>query len=148
MHILISACLLGINCKYNGGNNLTKGIVESLSENHNLIPVCPESLGGLKSPRLPSELRNGAVYSKDGTDVTDYFLTGAEKVLYIAKKNNAKAAILKANSPSCGYGKIYDGTFSGNLIDGNGVTAGILAENGIKIYNENNWTELIDGQKG
>lgn len=143
--ILVSACLLGKNCKYNGGNNYNSEI-EALASKYNLIPVCPEQLGGLSTPRLPAEIQQGGgkdvlcgrakVVRKDGADVSEQFIEGAKEVLNTAKQKNVKLAILKSKSPSCGKGNIYDGTFSGNLIKGNGVTTDILEENGIKVLTE------------
>jgi len=100
------------------------------------IPVCPEQLGGLTTPRLPSEIRNGRVFSSEGRDVTPEFEKGAAAVLQIAKEYGCTKAILKARSPSCGKGQIYDGTFSGKLVDGNGKTTALLLENGIEVITE------------
>lgn len=143
--ILVSACLLGTNCKYTGGNNYNKEIAKLLSK-YNLIPVCPEQLGGLSTPRLPAEIEDGdgkdvlegkaKVIREDGDNVSDQFIKGAREALNIAQLMNVKIAILKAKSPSCGKGKIYDGTFSGNLKSGNGVTAHIFEENNIKVISE------------
>lgn len=135
-NVLISACLLGVNCKYNGNNNYIE-VVEKLKEKYNLIPVCSEVFGGLTTPRVPSERLNGKVINKEGEDVTLQFVKGSEEVLKLAKFYNVKLAILKEKSPSCGFGKIYDGTFSNTLIDGNGVTAELLIKNGIKVIGEN-----------
>ena len=112
--IIISACLMGENCKYNGKNNIID--ISQLKECFELIPVCPECFGGLPIPREPAEMKNGRVYQKNGNDVTDEFIYGAEQTLYIAEEKNCVAALLKENSPSCGYGNIYDGSFSGKLI--------------------------------
>lgn len=139
--ILVSACLLGENCKYSGGNNKNDEVI-TLADSFELIPVCPECFGGLTTPRLPSEIRNGRVYAKDGEDVTDAFVSGAEQTLYIAKETNTPCAVLKENSPSCGFGKIYDGTFSGNKIDGNGITAQLLFDNEIQIFGESQIKKL------
>lgn len=140
--ILVSACLLGENCKYNGKNNKCSTVI-ALSKYFDLIPVCPECFGGLTIPRLPSEIKNGRVFSKDGKDVTVQFESGAEHTLYISEENNCPAAVLKERSPSCGYGCIYDGTFSGNLIKGNGITADLLSKNGIQIFGESEVKRLI-----
>lgn len=139
--ILVSACLLGENCKYSGGNNKNDEVI-ALADSFELIPVCPECFGGLTIPRLPSEIRNGRVYAKDDRDVTDAFMSGAEQTLYIAKETNAPCAVLKENSPSCGFGKIYDGTFSGNKIDGNGIAAQLLFDNEIQIFGESQIKKL------
>ena len=141
--IIVSACLLGENCKYNGGNNKCDDII-ALAEKFEIIPVCPECFGGLPIPRVPSEIRDGRVYSKTGEDLTEAFLSGAEQTLYIAKEANAPFAVLKENSPSCGFGKIYDGTFSGNKIDGNGITAQLLYDNEIQVFGESQVKKLIN----
>ncbi|MDF2882040.1 MAG: hypothetical protein K0R54_2597 [Clostridiaceae bacterium] len=145
--IIVSACLCGINCKYNGGNNLNKDVLE-LFKSGKAIPVCPEQLGGQSTPRGAHEIINGngedvlngkaKVMGPEGDDVTAEFITGAEETLKIAKNCGAAEAILKARSPSCGLSVIYDGTFSGDKRDGNGVTAELLIKNGIKIYTEEN----------
>lgn len=136
-NILVSACLLGADCKYNGKNNRNENVLR-LMEKHTLIPVCPEQLGGLATPREPSEKSGGRVISKSGADVTENYKKGAYEVLKIARLYGCKRAVLKAKSPSCGSGKVYDGTFSGTLIDGDGVTAQLLKQNGIEVQNENN----------
>lgn len=140
--ILVSSCLLGKNCKYNGGNNLNQSLVDYL-KNYEIIPVCPEVLGGLPIPREPSEISKNKVINKLGVDVTNNFILGAKKTLVIALKNNCKEAILKKNSPSCGYGTIYDGTFLSRKTIGNGVTAELLFQNGIVILNEENYLYFI-----
>lgn len=136
-NILVSACLLGADCKYNGKNNRNENVLR-LMEKHTLIPVCPEQLGGLATPREPSEKSGERVISKSGADVTENYKKGADEVLKIARLYGCKRAVLKAKSPSCGSGKVYDGTFSGTLIDGDGVTAQLLKQNGIEVQNENN----------
>ncbi|UZQ49322.1 DUF523 domain-containing protein [Clostridium kluyveri] len=143
--ILVSACLCGINTKYNGENNLSQEVLK-LIRKERIIPICPEQLGGLTTPREPCEIRGGTggdvldrkaiVVTSDGKNVTDNFLRGAYETLNIAKAFNIKKAILKSKSPSCGYNKIYDGSFKKNIIKGNGVTAELLIKNGIKIYTE------------
>ncbi len=137
MKILVSACLLGEDCTYNGGSNRNENVIK-LSEKHTLIPICPETFACLPTPRVPSEIKGGRVYSKDGKDLTKEFYDGAEKALYIAEESGCQAAILKEKSPSCGFGKIYDGTFSGTLTYGNGIAAQMLYEHGIRIYGESN----------
>ncbi len=142
--ILISMCLLGVECKYNGKSNHNPEIINFLKENNIcFIPICPEQLGGLPTPRPCAEIRNGKVYNIYNEDKTENFLKGAKETLKLVKEFNIKLAILKSKSPSCGYGKIYDGTFKGILIDGNGITAEILKENGVKIFNEKNWRKII-----
>ncbi len=133
--IIVSACLLGINCKYDGGNNLNKKVLDLFLEGK-AIPVCPEQLGGLSTPRLPSEIINGKVFDIEGKDVTKNFLKGANETLRLAKLLECKKAILKENSPSCGVKYIYDGTFSGKKIKGNGITAALLKANGRKVVSE------------
>ena len=135
MKLLVSACLLGIDCKYNGKNNKNEKVLELLKD-HNLIPVCPEIMGGLATPRIPAEINENEVITKDGQNVTKQYQKGAEETLKIAKLYNCQAAILKEKSPSCGCGKIYDGTFTGTLIDDDGITARLLKEHGIKITGE------------
>lgn len=144
--ILVSACLLGINCQYNGESDLTEKLLEFLKDKGEFVAVCPEVLGGMTIPRDGSEIVGGTgkdvvskkakVKSAKGKDVTKEFLKGAEKVLEFAKKNKVDLAILKAKSPSCGVGLIYDGTFSCKLIEGDGVTAALLRKNGVKVMIE------------
>lgn len=136
MNILVSACLLGVNCRYCGTGMVNEAVLK-LRNNHNLIPVCPEQLGGLSTPRPPVELIGKRAVNKANEDVTLQFEKGAEETLKIAKLLNCTTAILKSNSPSCGFGKIYDGTFEGVLTSGNGITAGKLSENDIKVMTEN-----------
>ena len=146
--IIVSACLLGENCKYSGGNNKSENVIKYL-EDKEYILVCPEQLGGLSTPRNPSEIitygnKDGndvlsgctKVLSNKGIDVTKNFIQCAEETLKIAKEHNVKTAILKAGSPSCGYKKIYDGTFLGNKIQGMGVTAAILNKENIALLDE------------
>lgn len=140
--ILISACLLGLSCKYNGGDNKMEGLGE-LMECYQLIPVCPEQLGGLMTPRTPAEICGGRVVTRDGTDVTAQYERGAQEALYAAKLYGCRCAILKAKSPSCGRDQIYDGTFSKTLTAGDGKTAALLKKNGIRIYTEMDYAELF-----
>lgn len=135
MKYLVSACLMGDNCKYNGLNNYNEDVVAFLS-NKEYVKVCPECLGGLDIPRVPSEIKNSKVINKDNIDVTKEYQKGALKALEIAKHNNCNCAIFKSKSPSCGCGKIYDGTFSKKLISGNGITTSLLKKNNIKVYTE------------
>lgn len=142
---LCSACLLGINCTWSNGNKLNPKVIE-LSKTEVLIPVCPEQLGGLTTPRTPQEILNGSgqdvisgkgkVLNKDNKDVTQYFLKGAEETLQIAKMLGVKEFIGKQKSPSCGCGLTYDGTFSGTLIKADGVTTAYLKINGLKVIPE------------
>ncbi len=132
---ICSACLLGVNCRYNGERKPNEKVL-SLASKETLIPICPEQMGGLATPRAASEIQNGHVINNEGVDVTEEFERGAEEVLKIAKLYNIKEAILKQRSPSCGCGLIYDGTFSGNVIKGDGITAKLLKENGVSIKTE------------
>lgn len=134
-NVLVSACLLGVSCRYDGKSKPNENII-ALKDKYNLIPVCPEIMGGLPTPRMPSEICDGRVVSETGEDVTEQYIRGAAETLRLAKMFDCEMAILKENSPSCGYGKRYDGTFSRTLTDGNGVTAEILSKNGIKIFGE------------
>lgn len=133
--ILVSACLLGFRCRYDGSATPAESVA-ALADRFELIPVCPEVLAGLPTPRLPAERLGTRVVRSDGADISALFALGAEKTLRIASERGVAAAILKSRSPSCGYGKIYDGSFRGVLIDGNGVTAETLIRAGIPIYCE------------
>ena len=156
MNILVSACLLGTNCKYSGGNNLTPNVLELMKE-HTLIPVCPEQLGGLTTPRNPCEIYSGdgsevlggraKVINNIGEDLTVQFVKGAQETLNLAKLYGCTSAILKANSPSCGCGIIYDGSFNRKLKEGSGVTAQLLLDNGIIVMTENDFEEKLRGLK-
>lgn len=136
MKILVSACLLGENCKYNGKNNFNS-LVAELANSFEIIPICPEVFGGLTTPRLPSEINGEFVINEAGVDVTYEFNKGANLALQIALKENIKYAILKEKSPSCGVNKIYDGNFNGTLLAGKGITCQLLEQNGIKCFSEN-----------
>ncbi len=142
MKIIVSSCLLGNNCKYDGTNNKQEDLL-SLSKRYELIPVCPEVMGGLSIPRLPAEIINGKVINLANEDVSAFYQLGASKVLQIALENECQIAILKSNSPSCGYGTIYDGTFCHHLINGNGITSELLFKNGVVILNEKNYHEKL-----
>ncbi|MBS5789693.1 DUF523 domain-containing protein [Fusobacterium sp.] len=141
MNILISGCLLGLKCRYDSKEKKLPEI-EKLIELYNLIPICPEQLGGLPTPRIPAERVKDRVITQVGVDVTKEYQIGAEEALKIAKLYNCKKAILKEKSPSCGCGKIYDGTFSRNLIVGNGITAELLLKNGIEVFGESEIDKL------
>ena len=138
--ILVSACLVGINCKYSGGNNYNQKIFDLVKEGK-AIPICPEQLGGLNTPRKPVELKviNGKRYAIDneGNDVTENFERGALEVLNLAKNLNISKAILQPRSPSCGVNKIYSGNFDNKLVDGNGILAELLKQNGIDVLTPN-----------
>ena len=145
--MLISACLLGVQCRYDGGGQAIPQL-RRLMERYELIPICPEQLGGLPTPRVPAERQDDRVVTRDGRDVTDAFARGAEQACRIAGLYGAQLALLKARSPSCGWGEIYDGSFSGRKIPGSGVAAEQLASMGVSIYNEDDATALIDGTAG
>lgn len=150
---LVSACLLGVNCKYNGGNNFRPQIAELVKKGH-VIPVCPEQLGGLPTPRRPAEIVGGAgedvvagrarVITDRGEEVTPSFVRGAREVLELAKKAGVTEAILKERSPSCGCHAIYDGTFSRSVKLGKGVTAALLEKHGINVISEEGFTKGKD----
>ena len=140
--ILISACLVGDKCKYDGHTNYTP-LIKDLLEKYELVPFCPEVEGGLPTPRKPSERKGDKVINNVGKDVTRNFELGAEKALNICKYLNIKIAILKENSPSCGVNQIYDGNFNKKLIKGEGVTTELLRKNGITVYTENQIEELL-----
>jgi uncharacterized protein YbbK (DUF523 family) len=139
---LVSACLLGVNCNFEGKNWLNPKLLEEFRKG-DLFPICPEVLGGLPVPRTPAEIQNGdgsdvlngeaKVINEKGVDVTDQFVKGAQEALRIAKSVGAKEALLTEKSPSCGCGRIFDGTFSGKFVEGDGVTAALLKKNGIKV---------------
>jgi len=143
--ILVSACLVGSNCRYNGGTNFDQNVISKL-EGKRWIPVCPEQLGGLQTPRTPAEIQDGdgamalvgeaKVKSKNGVDVTENFIKGAKETLYLAQMLGATEAILKERSPSCGSCKIYDGSFQGKPKQGSGVAAALLKQHGIIVKSE------------
>ena len=145
--IIVSACLCGINCRYDGGNNLDGRVLKLLKEGK-VIPVCPEQLGGLATPRDPCEILDGdgfdvidgkaTIIGSGSNDITSKFLKGAYETLKIAQQVGATCAVLKAKSPSCGVSKIYDGTFSSTLRQGNGVTTQLLLSKGIDVFTEEN----------
>ena len=141
--MLISACLLGVECRYDGGAQTIPRLRELL-ERYQLIPICPEQLGGLPTPRTPCERRDGRVYTRDGADVTDAFLRGATQAGRIAVLYGARLALLKARSPSCGHGEIYDGSFTRRRIPGSGLAAHELETLGVTIYNENDIERLLE----
>ena len=141
MKILVSACLLGENCKYNGGNNLRQQVL-AMGQEHELIPVCPEVAAGLGIPRIPIEIRNGEVVRSDGVSVDDAIRAAVADIL--AKlPQDIELCVLKARSPTCGVHQIYDGSFTGTLTDGSGVTAEYLMARGIEVYGESEIDKLI-----
>ena len=133
MKIAVSACLLGHNCKYNGSNNRNQAVIDYISS-HEVVPVCPEKLGGLPAPRVPAEIVDGIVMNAEGESVDAQFRRGARRALDIVQRAGVGCAILQPRSPSCGVHHIYDGSFSGTLIDGEGVFAALLREHGIATY--------------
>ncbi len=133
--LLVSACLLGIPCRYDGKSKPVNDVI-ALKNKYELIPVCAEVLGGLPTPRIGAEIVGNKVLRSDGIDVTSEYHKGASEALKIALKNGCTKAILKSKSPSCGKGKIYDGTYTRTLIDGNGILTDMLLKNNIKVYSE------------
>ena len=143
-NVLISACLLGFECKYCGGSNkLPEQQLAALGECFRLIPACPETAGGLPTPRDPSERLGDKVVSNQGRDVTAQYQKGAETALWLARRYDCKAALLKEKSPSCGSGQIYDGSFTGTLVTGDGVAAQMLKEEGLIVFGESDVDLLI-----
>ena len=142
-NLLISACLLGVECKYSGGSNaLPEETIEKLRTRYRLIPVCPETAGGLTTPRDPSERLGERVVSCRGADVTAQFKKGAEAALTLARRYGCTTALMKEHSPSCGSGLIYDGSFLGKLVKGDGCAAELLKAAGVSVVGEN-MTELL-----
>lgn len=149
--IMVSACLMGINCKYNGENNRCPSLCTYLAS-HNHFLVCPETMGGLPIPRLPAEIQGGDGYdvldgrarviTSQGDDVTESFISGAHACRELARLNQVSLAILKSHSPSCGCGAIYDGSFSRRRLAGDGVTAALLLRNGVKLVTEKDFQQL------
>ena len=145
MKVLVSACLLGTDCKYNGGNNLNEHLVEVIEKRgYEVIAVCPEMSGGLPAPRVPAEICDGEVINKEGVSVDAEFRKGAEIALKKALNEKVDFAILKAGSPSCGVGEIYDGTFTGRKIAGNGVFVTKLRESGIPVFSAEDFLENVN----
>jgi len=144
MKIMVSACLAGENCKYNGGNNRNKKVLRLMEENE-VITVCPEQMGGLPTPRVPSEVRDGVVTARDGRIVDKEFRAGAAKCLEIAIRERSDLVILQSRSPSCGVKQRYDGTFTGKLVDGAGVTAELLMEHGFRCLDVEDLVEIHEG---
>ncbi len=143
--IIVSACLLGLATRYDGKSkpSISEEDLKRLSEKYHLIPVCPEIYGGLPTPRIPSERIGERVVMKDGTDVTENYTKGAYETLSVCKLLGVKKALLKAKSPSCSKTGVYDGSFTGTLVDGLGVTAELLIKNGIEVFDENDIELLI-----
>lgn len=132
MKVLVSACLLGDDCKYDGGNNRNESVIKFVA-GHKVVPICPEVLGGLPTPREPSEMIGSRVINKEGISVDEQFCTGAKRALTIALENEVDMAILQSRSPSCGVNEVYDGTFTGTLIPGRGIFAQMLVDAGINV---------------
>lgn len=146
----VSSCLCGINCKYNGKNNLEPIFLQLLNEGK-LVPVCPEQLGGLKTPRVPAEIqedenKNRKVINKDGIDVTFEYSLGAERTLEILKALGINKVIFRRRSPSCGCGEIYDGSFTGTIINGNGITSELLLKNGIEVITDEEYIKKLENR--
>ena len=146
MKLLVSACLLGVGCRYDGKSNQLPQYKRLLKE-HTCIPVCPEQLGGLPTPRCPAERLGGKIVTEDGRDVTEQFLRGTAEVLRLCDLYHCKAALLKERSPSCGSNMIYDGSFTGRRVPGAGVTARLLAAHGIRVFSEEHIEELREALK-
>ena len=143
--LLVSACLLGEHCKYNGGSNeLDTACLEALERRYRLVPVCPERDGGLPTPRAPSERRGERVVTRDGADVTVAFRRGAALALETAKREDCRMALLKERSPSCGSRQIYDGSFTGTVICGDGIAAELLRGQGLALYGESQVQALLE----
>lgn len=135
MKILVSACLLGMACRYDGKSKQYP-LIDELCRRHQVVPVCPEQLGGLPTPRVPAERQGERVVTKDGRDVTEEYLRGAQQALELTRKLGCTAAVLKEKSPSCGSGCIYDGSFTGTLTDGWGTAAQLLQNAGLRVLGE------------
>lgn len=143
MRILVSACLLGVACRYDGKSKPHPAIL-ALQGQHQLIPVCGEIFGGLPTPRVPAERVGDRVLTREGSDVTAEYTRGAEEVLALARRMDCRVALLKERSPSCGSGEIYDGSFSRTLIPGDGVTAELLQKHGIAVFGESRLDALAE----
>ena len=145
MKLLISACLLGVACRYDGASKgLPEDVLRELMARHTLVPVCPEQLGGLPTPRDASERQGSRIVMRTGADVTDAYTRGAQQTLALAQRFGCTAALLKQRSPSCGHGEIYDGTFTSMRVTGDGVTAELLGAHGIRIYGEDDIAALLN----
>ena len=142
MNILVSACLLGMDCRYDGTHAYCPALEQLMAE-HVLIPVCPERRGGLLTPRVPAERQGERVVTRDGDDVTSAYIAGAQEALRLAKQYDCRYAIFKERSPACGSGAIYDGSFSARLIPGDGVAAQLLRKNGVIVLGESQISALV-----
>ena len=144
MNILVSACLLGVSCRYDGGANACPALLEALrAGGHTAVPVCPEVYGGLPTPRPPAERQGCRVTTCTGADVTAAYQKGADTAVRLAALTGCTAAVLKANSPSCGAGSIYDGSFSHRKVAGDGVAAAALRDAGLAVYTEQDFAPLF-----
>ena len=143
MRLLVSACLLGLPCRYDGRSKPHAAVL-ALAQEHELIPVCPECYGGLPTPRVPAECRDGGVFTEDGRDVTAQYRRGAEAALQLAQLLGIDTAILKERSPACGHGEIYDGSFTHRLVPGDGVAAALLMAHGLRVLGESELGALAD----
>lgn len=144
MNILISACLLGVSCRYDGKSvPLPDAVISELKRQYHLIPICPEIMGGLPTPRPPAEIFRGQVIRRDGINVTEAYQRGAEEALRLALMFDCKLAVLKERSPSCGKDQIHDGSFSGRLTQGNGVTSALLRQNGVEVIGESELSRIL-----
>ena len=143
MRILVSACLLGVACRYDGKSKPHAAVL-ALQERHQLIPVCGEVFGGLPTPRTPAERVGDGVYTRDGCDMTAEYARGAEEVLALAKRMDCHVALLKERSPSCGSGRIYDGTFTGTLTEGDGAAAQALRKAGVRVLGESEIAAFLE----
>lgn len=142
MKLAVSACLLGVRCRYDGAAR-PHPLARALAGRHQLVPVCPEQLGGLPTPRPPAERRGHLVVTREGGDVTEQYRRGAEETLYLCRRLGCQGAVLKERSPSCGCREIYDGAFSGALVPGEGVTAEVLRQAGLPVYGESEIERLL-----
>ena len=142
MNILVSACLLGMCCRYDGRSRPDPNVL-ALIKTHDLIPVCPEQAGGLKTPRPPAEIKNGRVITSEGEDVTENYRKGAEVAQKLAELYDCRIAVMKERSPSCSPDLVYDGSFTKTLVPGPGVTAALLKENGITVLGESEIKKLL-----
>lgn len=145
MNVLVSACLMGFRCRYDGDAQRLD-CLDALRERHVLVPVCPEVMGGLPTPREPSEIRSGRVVTRDGRDVTEAFARGAREAEKIALACGCRCALLKERSPSCGLGRVYDGTFTGTLTRGDGLCARLLSRRGLRVLGESQAEELLKSE--
>lgn len=144
MRLLVSACLLGAHCRYDGRSNTLPDLdLDALLQAHQCVPVCPEIMGGLPTPRIPAERRGEQVLTRDGRDVTEAFQRGAREALRLAELFHCQAALLKERSPSCGHGYIYDGSFTHSKVPGDGVTAQALKEAGLPLFGESELSCLL-----